>query len=92
VAPPTLVEPVAAGCEVVGLTLVAEEMTPELARVVATVEVDGLGVVEELTRVEAVVGRTVLTLVDRAMLVLVVRVVGDTTALLPAMVVVGLPK
>lgn len=71
----------------------AEEMTPELARVVATVEVDGLGVVEELARVEVVVvvvvGRTVLMLV----LVLVARVVGETTALLPAtVVVVGLPK
>jgi hypothetical protein len=67
------------------LTLVAEEMTPELARVVATVEVDGLGVVEELARVEVVVGRTVL--------MLVARVVGETTALLPTTVVaVGFPK
>jgi len=74
------------------LTLVAEEMTPELARVVATVEVDGFGVVEELTRVEVVVGRTVLPLVDRAMLVLVIRVVGETTALLRELVVVGLAK
>jgi hypothetical protein len=91
VAPPTLVEPVAAGCEVVGLTLVAEEMTPELARVVAAVVVEGLGVVEELARAEVVilvvVGRMVL------MLVLVARVTGETTALLPAtVVVVGLPK
>lgn len=104
VAPPTVEALVAAAAAVVvGLTLVAEEMTAELAGLelvevegLGVVEVDGLGVVDEAGRETAAVVEAALkddeaALVDDAALEL--PLLGLTTALLTGGVEeLGFPK